>query len=74
MFLAILAKFPNSVIIGCLFHMNQSLWRKIQEYGLSTQCRNPVQASLRYLVVSFMALPFVAEENLIKKWILAVTY
>ena len=24
-------KFPNSVIKGCLFHVNQSLWSKIQE-------------------------------------------
>jgi hypothetical protein len=34
---AILAKFPNSTINCCRFHLGQSWWRRIQAVGLSVE-------------------------------------
>src|SRR6218665_1314816 len=32
---AIRHMFPNARLVGCLFHLGQCLWRKVQELGLS---------------------------------------
>jgi hypothetical protein len=37
---AILAKFPNSTISCCRFHLGQSWWRKIQAVGLSVEYKH----------------------------------
>ena len=62
---AIKNMFGNSRVKGCLFHLNQSLWRNIQNSGLSAHYRNPDEAILRYDIVSYLALAFLPPEDLI---------
>ena len=38
---AIINKFPNSVIKGCLFHMNQYLWLKYKSMGFQQNIAIP---------------------------------
>ena len=49
---------PNSTVKGCLFHFNQSLWRKIQQIGLSVRYRDRQNTDLQGLIIALMALPF----------------
>ena len=32
--------FPNATVLGCLFHLGKSLWRRIQNEGLSNLYRD----------------------------------
>jgi hypothetical protein len=57
--------FPNISIKGCLFHLNQSLWRKLQELGLSAQYRNPEGIVIRNSIHQFMALTFMPENEIV---------
>lgn len=54
---AIKNSFPNSKHKGCLFHYNQALWRKVQEYGLVRSFRK--SKKVKKFIKMFMALPFV---------------
>ena len=56
---------PSSVVKGCLFYFSQSLWRRIQESGLSTLYVNSENQIFKDSVVRFMALPFIPEEDLL---------
>ncbi len=40
-------EFPDVIVRGCLFHLNQSLWKKLQELGLSSQYSNSEIVSIR---------------------------
>jgi hypothetical protein len=57
--------FPNIVIKGGLFHLNQSLWKKLQELGLASQYMNTGSLSIRKSIYSFMALAFIPENEII---------
>lgn len=60
---AIKKKFPGTIVKGCLFHFNQSLWRRIQDYGLSGLYRDSSNTEFQQVVLSYMALPFIPEED-----------
>ena len=47
----------NFALRGCLFHLKQSWWRKIQEVGLSSEYKNSESAVGRFLKSTF-GLPF----------------
>jgi hypothetical protein len=57
--------FPNISIKGCIFHLIQSLWRKLQELDLSAQYRNPEGISIRNSIHRFMALAFRPENEIV---------
>nr|XP_033788082.1 uncharacterized protein LOC117354520 isoform X1 [Geotrypetes seraphini] len=53
--------FPNSSVSGCLFHLGQSLWRKIQDEGLTSNYRD--DENVRLYAKMLLALSFVPPEN-----------
>lgn len=53
---AIETDLPNAVIKGCYFHFCQSLWRKVQELGLSVLYRQ--NSSVKKVVRKIMSLAF----------------
>ena len=62
---AVLECLFNSVVKYYLFHFSQSLWRRIQESGLSTMYANSENQMFKDSVLRFMALPFISEEELL---------
>lgn len=48
---------PNVTLKGCLFHLKQSWWRKIQELGLANDYRDQESAIGKFLKSTF-GLPF----------------
>ncbi|XP_078359100.1 uncharacterized protein LOC144643656 [Oculina patagonica] len=48
--------FPSVKIKGCLFHLTQALWRKVQELGLQTVYNS--DQGTHDLIRKMMALPF----------------
>lgn len=53
--------FPNATILGCLFHLGQSLWRRIQNEGLSNAYRDDENVKLYSKML--IALSFVPPED-----------
>ena len=51
---------PKVQLLGCAFHWNQALWRKVQELGLQTAYTSD-QATNKY-IRQLMALPFSPHE------------
>ena len=49
--------FPETTLVGCLFHLGQNLWRKAQEFYFATAYRN--DEDLRMRVKMIFALSFV---------------
>lgn len=49
--------FPGAQLVGCLFHLGQNLWRKIQQLNLTTAYRD--DEHLRMHVKMMLALSFV---------------
>lgn len=49
--------FPAVKVVGCLFHLGQSLWRKVQEVHLADEYTN--DADIRIHVKMILALSFV---------------
>lgn len=60
-FRAIETAFPETRIAGCLFHLGQSLWRKIQQNGLTDEYVKCEET--RSLLKSLLALAFLPEEK-----------
>lgn len=58
---AIREVFPNSRIVGCFFHLAQSLWRKIQQCKLTELYRS--QEDVRLKLKMLLALSFVPEND-----------
>lgn len=56
--------FPGVIIKGCLFHLNQSIWRRVIALGLKGQYNDPDDETVRNDVRRVMALAFVPEEDL----------
>jgi hypothetical protein len=57
-------EFPSSINKGCLFHLGQNIWRKIQEVGLAREYGSDIKQSLklRHLV----ALAFVPSTDIVQ--------
>jgi hypothetical protein len=53
--------FPNASILGCLFHLGQSLWRRIQNEGLATLYRD--DENIKLYSKMLIALSFVPPED-----------
>lgn len=53
---AIAFEFPRSKLSGCYFHFNQSLWRGVQRFGLSTVYKQ--DRKLRKMVRRVMSIGF----------------
>jgi hypothetical protein len=49
--------FPATAIVGCLFHLGQSLWRKVQQLNHAEEYRN--DDDFRIHVKMLLALSFV---------------
>jgi len=55
-------EFPTAALSGCYFHLNQSLWRHVQELGLATpyhrdyHLQNAVQ---KIMAIGFLPVPLV---------------
>ena len=49
-------EFPGSRLSGCHYHFGQSLWRKLQSYGLAERYRN--DRRFKRLVRRFMSIGF----------------
>jgi hypothetical protein len=53
--------FPNATVLGCLFHLGQSLWRRIQNEGLSNLYRD--DENIKLYSKMLIALSFVPPED-----------
>jgi MULE transposase domain len=53
---ALHAEFPNSAVRGCYFHFCQSLWRKVQELGLTTAYRQ--NRSVKKVIRKLMSIGY----------------
>ncbi|KII61887.1 hypothetical protein RF11_14163 [Thelohanellus kitauei] len=58
---ALLNAFPNSTVHGCLFHLGQSLWRRIQREGLTNSYRDDENVKLYSKML--IALSFIPPED-----------
>ena len=58
--------YPNANIKGCLFHLSQSVLRKVGELGLKVQCENNPDVIMA--VKSLTALSFVPENEVLEKF------
>jgi len=58
--------FPGTIVSGCLFHLGQSFWRKLQTEGLTEEYRREANEELRADFHSLIALAFVPEEDVIE--------
>lgn len=63
---AVRALWPNSLITGCFFHLNQNMWKKIQRLGLSVFYGQSVQNATKLKMVS--ALAFVPPGEVVDSW------
>lgn len=55
------AVFPQTRIVGCLFHLGQNLWRKVQDLGLANQYA--AVEEIRMQTKMLVALAFVPPED-----------
>ena len=53
--------FPRTTLTGCFFHLSQSIWRKVQTIGLTTQYLN--DENTRFLVKALAALAYCSLES-----------
>ena len=59
---ALVAAYPNIQIQGCFFHFGQSIWRRVQQVGLSRDYIS--NEEVRLLVKSLVSLAFLPEEEI----------
>ncbi|KAL8599921.1 hypothetical protein ACOMHN_057698 [Nucella lapillus] len=59
--------FPQSSLRGCFFHFSQSIWRKVQNLGLTTAYRDDPE--VRDIVRLLAVMPIVPEDQLDEAWI-----
>ncbi|KHJ40540.1 hypothetical protein D918_09430 [Trichuris suis] len=62
---AIRSLLPNAEIKGCLFHISQSLWRRISSSGLASSY-NAVESDTRRCASMLFGLPFVPVEDVVE--------
>ena len=61
---ALATEFPNAALSGCYFHLNQSLWRHIQELGLAVPYRHDqrIQKAVRkVMAIGFLPVLLVQQ-------------
>ena len=58
---ALATVFPHATVLGCLFHLSQSLWRRIQNEGLSNLYRD--DENIKLYSKMLIALSFVPPED-----------
>lgn len=59
---AIASVFPQASIVGCYFHLGQSLWRRVQSEGLQQQYQDDADFAL--LIRHLLALAFVPLDDM----------
>lgn len=59
---AFVREFPTAVSKGCLFHLGQSVYRRVQEYGLAAQYGSDVEFSLK--IRQLLALAFLSSDEI----------
>ena len=62
---AVKAHFSDDMVSLCLFHLCQSVHRKIQEFGLQTQYQDEDDASIREAARSMYSLAFVTPKDVV---------
>jgi len=60
---AVARVFPNTQLVGCLFHLGQCLWRKVQEFHLADHYRT--NEDIRMRVKMLLALSFVPVDDVL---------
>lgn len=60
---AVQEAFPDAVIAGCLFHLGQSFWRRLQAEGLAEEYSLEENEDLRSQFHSLIAIAFVPVED-----------
>ena len=63
---AVLRTWPNAQVTGCFFHLNQNVWEKIKELGLSNFYGEAVENATKFKMIS--ALAFVPPGDVINSW------
>lgn len=58
--------YPNAAMKGCLFHLGQSVQRKVAEIGLKTNYQT--DAAFNIAVKSLVALAFVPEQDVLERY------
>lgn len=61
---AIRASFPNAEIAGCLFHLGQSFWRRLQNEGLAVEYREEENEEMRTYFHALVAVAFLHLDDL----------
>lgn len=62
---AVQANYPRASITGCFFHFSQCIYRKVQEFGLQTDYRDP---DFRLFIRMLAALAFVPTDRVIESF------
>jgi len=60
------AKLPQSDPKLCLFHLGQSVWRRVANAGLQTAYNDPDDRSIRKGVQQLVSLAFVPVEDVVE--------
>ena len=60
---------PLTQVHGCLFHFTQSIWRKVQEFGLVNEYKKP-NSQIKRAVKRVCSLAFVPIERITDAWLL----
>ncbi|KAJ4441466.1 hypothetical protein ANN_11321 [Periplaneta americana] len=55
--------FPEVHLAGCLLHLGQAFWRRLEAEGLARQYSEEVNTEFKAQFNSFIALAFVPEED-----------
>ena len=63
---AVQTTWPNAQVTGCFFHLNQNIWKKIKELGLSNFYGEDVGNATNLKMIS--ALAFVPPGDVINSW------
>jgi hypothetical protein len=58
---ALATVFPHAIVLGCLFHLGQSLWRRVQNESLSNLYRD--DENIKRYSKMLIALSFVPSED-----------
>ena len=63
---ALQIQWPNLQVTGCFFHLNQNIWKKIQQVGLTRFYGEEVENAIHLKMIS--ALAFVPNVDVLQAW------
>lgn len=63
---ALQVQWPNIMVSGCFFNLNQNIWRKIQELGLAAWYGENLENSVHLKMIA--AVAFVPPEEVFQSW------